>query len=105
MAGGVSGPAATRQLLAARQRVRVGLCAAVTRYSGADVTRRLAAPIALSLLSLLACRTVPADVSLSAEGSEPARTGPFVEAQPQTRELPSGTFTMISADIANLYRC
>lgn len=72
----------------------------------AAVPRRLALPLALALLSILpACRTVPADVSLAESGSEPARTGVFVEAQPNPREARSGTFAPISAEIANLYRC
>ena len=54
----------------------------------------------------LACRTVPAELPLTPEGSEPARTGKvFVEAQPERRELPAGSFGWISDDITGLYRC
>ncbi|MFO7563007.1 MAG: hypothetical protein R6X02_10225 [Enhygromyxa sp.] len=68
---------------------------------------RLAAALTLSLVSLttLACRKVPADVTLPQADSEPARTGVFVEAQPEPREPASGGFAPISAEIEQLYRC
>ena len=70
------------------------------------MTRRLAAALALSTVSLtLACRKVPAELSLPQDGSEPARTGVFVESQPDARKPQGGVFAPVSAEIESLYRC
>ena len=68
--------------------------------------RRTTALLMLAVLGLVSasCRRVPAE--LADIDSEPARPHkPFVEAQPGPREAPPGTYSPISTEIADLYRC
>lgn len=72
------------------------------------MTQRFRLPLAhLIFASALAsgCRTVPAELPITESGSEPARTGVYVEAQPKVREPPTGAFGFVSADTEGLYRC